>query len=531
MALGHRGPEAERLPQDGKPHRRGRHRQPHFITWIFQGENIAYNVSVEMHGSGDMYYYIARGIELLAEGERRNSHTVRDPPAANESSAPRHSLPDRLLLPEQVRRLRSGGGSPLPLPAVLYPEAERNPDDLIDPDGGRRPQGIPAASARSIRTSSAVLRGEDRKAEGSTIGRGRRSARRSCPRRSRLCSFCARTGKSPRFKNARELDDPDKQFPGAPPQFADGQNEANPGSPSDDDFSAYKAARAGFTYARVPLPPNPRDWEGKPMPWRTPYPDEYNQLLYRVPAPAPHDYLPPGAPRVQSFQAEMEQKEGWFDAEGWRIDDPSDQQTQTWWFPDPDTRPANNRGPLDIVVAASAPGRSMNGAGPATCGSTTATNTGWNSPRIALSRYRARVAATGLADVPPRRSPPSREKYAASLQYLEQNRRVTNFAFFLASATGEAKRETVQRKTSGRPSRPELGNKQLATRLYLDGLNQWKAVLAGDRNSTAPRGRSASRSRRTSTRSSIYACWSRTISRIRERANALVSPMRSVVPF
>ena len=62
--------------------------QPHFITpWIFQSWNIAYNVSVEMHGSGDMYFYIARGIELLAEGERRNSHTVKDPAGGEQSSA------------------------------------------------------------------------------------------------------------------------------------------------------------------------------------------------------------------------------------------------------------------------------------------------------------------------------------------------------------------------------------------------------------------------------------------------------------
>src|SRR5580704_12760811 len=53
--------------------------QPHFITpWIFQSWNISYNVSVEMQGSGDMYYYIARGIDLLAEGERRNTHTYQD---------------------------------------------------------------------------------------------------------------------------------------------------------------------------------------------------------------------------------------------------------------------------------------------------------------------------------------------------------------------------------------------------------------------------------------------------------------------
>src|SRR5215208_2602417 len=50
--------------------------QPNFITpWIFQSWNITYNVSVEMHGSGDMYYYIVRGIQLLAEGERRNKRS------------------------------------------------------------------------------------------------------------------------------------------------------------------------------------------------------------------------------------------------------------------------------------------------------------------------------------------------------------------------------------------------------------------------------------------------------------------------
>ena len=70
------------------------------------------------------------------------------------------------------------------------------------------------------------------------------------------------------------------------------------------------------------------------MPWRTPYPDEYNQLLYRVPR-QPLMIIFRQGPRVQSFQAEMEQKEGWFDAEGWRIDDPSDQQTQTGGSPIP----------------------------------------------------------------------------------------------------------------------------------------------------------------------------------------------------
>ncbi len=47
--------------------------QPHFITpWIFQSWNMSYNVSVESDRASDKYFYIARGIQLLADGERRN---------------------------------------------------------------------------------------------------------------------------------------------------------------------------------------------------------------------------------------------------------------------------------------------------------------------------------------------------------------------------------------------------------------------------------------------------------------------------
>jgi hypothetical protein len=47
--------------------------QPHFISpWEFQSWNLAYNVSVELDRPRDKYFYIARGTELLAEGERQN---------------------------------------------------------------------------------------------------------------------------------------------------------------------------------------------------------------------------------------------------------------------------------------------------------------------------------------------------------------------------------------------------------------------------------------------------------------------------
>src|SRR5438477_6298176 len=49
--------------------------QPHFITpWLFQSWNLAYNVSVESDRIRDKYFYITRGIQLLAEGERQNKN-------------------------------------------------------------------------------------------------------------------------------------------------------------------------------------------------------------------------------------------------------------------------------------------------------------------------------------------------------------------------------------------------------------------------------------------------------------------------
>jgi hypothetical protein len=49
--------------------------QPHFIApWLFQSWNLAYNVSVEADRPRDKYFYVSRGIELLARGERQNAN-------------------------------------------------------------------------------------------------------------------------------------------------------------------------------------------------------------------------------------------------------------------------------------------------------------------------------------------------------------------------------------------------------------------------------------------------------------------------
>src|SRR5262245_7352242 len=47
--------------------------QPHFITpWLFQSWNLAFNVAVEWDRPQDKYFYISRGLQLLARGDRKN---------------------------------------------------------------------------------------------------------------------------------------------------------------------------------------------------------------------------------------------------------------------------------------------------------------------------------------------------------------------------------------------------------------------------------------------------------------------------
>src|SRR5262245_9075638 len=49
--------------------------QPRFVTpWLFQSWNLSYNVAVQCDREADQYFYITRGIELLAEGERQNRY-------------------------------------------------------------------------------------------------------------------------------------------------------------------------------------------------------------------------------------------------------------------------------------------------------------------------------------------------------------------------------------------------------------------------------------------------------------------------
>src|SRR5262249_9478647 len=89
-----------------------------------------------------------------------------------------------------------------------------------------------------------------------------------------------------------ELDDSDKRFPVVPPKFNEGPEEPHPGIATKDDyapvvgyFSAFKVARAWFSYSLLLLPPPIRDEQGNPVPGPTQAPgqDGYDPAKHRVP--------------------------------------------------------------------------------------------------------------------------------------------------------------------------------------------------------------------------------------------------------
>jgi hypothetical protein len=302
--------------------------QPHFITpWIFQSWNITYNVSVEMQGAGDMYYYIARGIQLLAEGERRQGRD--DPETGRRIGSPdmRYQIAfyyqNKFGVSDNVEVLRC-----LYQLSCISPD-ERNPDEL----GPLDERGEPVVDPKKFREFCEKyphlvrrLRGEARYEGYDEASRKRVAEALKCENPKDVIRFLRENKEVPsRFKFRKELNDPRDQFPVLPPKFPEGVGEADPSMETKDDFSAFKAARAWFTYSCVPLPPNPEDQNHNPLPWRTPQPGEYDPVRYRVPRQPMLIIFRQGPPRAQTFQAEMEQREGWFDDEGWQVDES--------WFP------------------------------------------------------------------------------------------------------------------------------------------------------------------------------------------------------
>jgi hypothetical protein len=476
--------------------------QPHFITpWIFKAWNISYNVSVEMQGSGDMYHYIARGIDLLAEGERRNTHTYQGHKIGSPDMRWQIGFfyQNKFGVSDQVDVLRC-----LFELSLISPD-ERNPDDFIDKSTGE--VKLPEFQRFCEKYPHLVrrLRGEDIEAANKSDDMTKKKVLEAlkCPKPSDIIQFLRDNREIlSRYTRARELAEPEKQFPILPPPFPEGEEEANGGSTTStmgDDFTAFMAARAWYAYSLVPVPANQLDLNNEPLPSAAPRPatrtgrirpDEYDPFLYRVPRSPMLIIFRHYPARTQTYQAEMEQKEGWFDNEGWRVDDPRDQPSK-WWFRDPDPKSLR---PLNLVLGKDHNWSLEHWQRASEMWQKHGREHGLIVSDARLHRYES-DAQGNVTSLPMNPDDDDfsdvarRAKYEGRLAlfFYPQNRMVSNFPFFLSSSEAEAQPETVAaRKILWQAEQARKLGRSNAAQLYEDGLKKWKAVLVKNPNFHRP---------------------------------------------
>jgi len=450
--------------------------QPNFITpWVFQSWNISYNASVEHEKLGDMYYFIARGIEVAAEGDRMNSKVIRDKSGESRkvgSPDLRYQIgfyyQNKFSVSDKVSTLRC-----LMQLSCIKPTDRRR--EVLQRNG----QVDLVAFKRFCATNPQLVR--------------RLRTKLACDQPSDVVQFLRDNEKIPTLYTIEgELLPADAQFPILPEGQSTGKEEYYPGKPVDDTFDAFHAARAWYSYSIPVIPPNKRDKGGDPLPWRSPKAGEYDPIRYRMPRAPALAVFRQSAPRSQSYLAERLTKEGWFDrTSGWDVDETAG--TNNRWF-----APGANGEPVVFTTQTSA-------------------QEAWqrayemwqehgneNAMIISESRRYALMATAGVRSTPTSLIPDdltdeqfaergqNREQVEATnaLLYYEQNQSFTNFRYFLESAGAERSEITVEARKLlyAADAARTAGRSNLAVERYRTALAKWRQVLVTFKDFHRPQG-------------------------------------------
>jgi hypothetical protein len=300
--------------------------QPHFITpWLFQSWNLAYNVSVESDRVRDKYFYITRGIELLAEGERQNQNH----PDLRWSIG--FYLQHKICLSDETNYKRSL------FQLSLIPPNERDPARFYKQQGDRRVfdwaefRDFVEKHPQLVRRLKQGMYRETRQAKEEQF---------TCDNPAAVVQFLEdnfqvpslyrqppRAGRTPGGEAAAAYDRTrrdlllavEERFPVLPPPHDrpfDPDALTSDFTPRDDT-DAYAAAQAWYAYAQEPLPePGALPGNSKTVTDRTRQrlPKHMTTLIFR-------NYPAQG----RRYQAERLQQEGWYDDEPWDVSD---------WFAD-----------------------------------------------------------------------------------------------------------------------------------------------------------------------------------------------------
>ncbi len=310
--------------------------QPHFNTpWLFQSWNLAYNVSNKTDRISDKYFYVTRGVRLLADGERQNHD---DPDLRFELGT---TYQHKICQSDETNVHRSL------FQLSLIPPNERDPARFRAKPGSR--QRIDLKEFRKFAEKHPQL--VRRLREG--IHKDSASEQRyefTCSTPEAVVQFLADNYRVPSLypearptpagekwaENPNEKPDPDplERFPVLPPhrdypspsthffEPYDGLRERDDQSPYTEDLDSwdgYLAARTWYSYAQEPIP------DANELPGSTKdITDPVHQKLPRRMMTVIFRQYPA---RTQSYVAERLEEEGWYDDEGWSLKGPE-------WFAD-----------------------------------------------------------------------------------------------------------------------------------------------------------------------------------------------------
>jgi hypothetical protein len=292
--------------------------QPHFLTpWLFQSWNLAYNVSVESDRVKDKYYYISRGIELLAQGERLN----RDNPDMRRWIG--FYFQNKFGVADETNTLRSLYQLSCIEPTERDPSRFRQPGRPVDlvpfedfvnkhPQLVRRLRTLLSYEGKQLVTPDVIV---------DFLADNRKIPTRYVDPVVEGVAFMGRPG---------DLKSIDQQFPvlpiRQPERFNDAPITTAQAPVLADDFDNFQAARAWYSYAQDPLPDAEIMVEIKDKAERVA--GQKGRRMPRQPAEVLFRQEPA---RAQSYTAERLLKENWFDSSGWEVDEGRSGRSR--WFP------------------------------------------------------------------------------------------------------------------------------------------------------------------------------------------------------
>jgi len=442
--------------------------QPYFVTpWLFQSWNLSYNVSVESDRIQDKYFYIARGIELLADGERQNRNNPDLRFWMGFYNQHKIGLSDEANTFRCLYQLSCI--DPIERDPARMRTVDQNGNNVVDEQRFEEFCQHHPMLIRRLREALKNNSREDILAFLTETSSSLTAGPLKIPSRYEDKPSGTSQGSQP----TTDLKPVERQFPALPPLGAEGTASMDRADPNRIDFDNFLVARDWYIYSNQPLPkPTPR-LNDKTQPADASkgerIPHGMSSVLFRQ-KPA----------RAQSYVAEYLEKEGWFGAEGWRI--------TGGLFPDDKFQNG-----ADAVV-----GEGINWAHRAwqkafDMNSSFGTATGLYLDAEAMKtlndrakKYRKQFSLADVArpvDLPEQwqQDPEMKASFEAhsQLYWYNSERQLTNFAYFYFRSQVEQEEQTIaiRRAFFEAEQLRKAANREQALQKYTDALQKWTALL------------------------------------------------------